>query len=269
MESLKDKCKRLRSATDYKLNKNTYTMVMIDGKNFSKLIKNHYKQPFDDIFINMMNEVAIYVCKNIQNCKFAYTQSDEITFILTDFETEEMSAYYDYRLCKILSLIPSFATAKFNQMAILNNLETQDDIATAKKMIEDIRLVQFDCKAWNVDSFNDAYAYLLWRQIDCIRNSKQMAAQTYLSHKELVGKNTDEQIKMLLEKTNIDWNNYTDDKKYGRFIYREEVEIPLPNDTEGSCIRHKWMAHDAFPLYENDSKEKLIKMNLIPIRNED
>ena len=59
METLKEKCERLRNATDYKLNKNTYTMVMIDGKNFSKLIKNHYKKPFDDIFINIMNEVAI------------------------------------------------------------------------------------------------------------------------------------------------------------------------------------------------------------------
>lgn len=268
MESLKEKCERLRSVTDYKLNKNTYTMVMIDGKNFSKLIKNHYKKPFDDIFINIMNEVAIWVCKNIQNCKFAYVQSDEITFILTDFETNEMGAYYDYRLCKILSLVPSFATSKFNQMSILNILETQDDIATAKKMIEDIRLAQFDCKAWNVDTFNDAYAHLLWRQIDCVRNSKQMAAQTYLPHKEIVNKNCDEQIKMLLEKTNIDWHNYTDDKKYGRFIYREEIEIPLPNDSENPCIRHKWIAHNAFPLFEKDSKEKLINMNLIPVRNE-
>lgn len=268
METLKEKCERLRSATDYKLNKNTYTMVMIDGKNFSKLIKNHYKKPFDDIFINIMNEVAIYVCKNIQNCKFAYVQSDEITFVLTDFEAKEIGAYYDYRLCKILSLIPSFATAKFNQMAILNLLETQDDIVTARKMVEDIRLAHFDCKAWNVDSFNDAYAHLLWRQIDCVRNSKQMAAQTYLPYKEIVNKNSDEQIKMLLEKTNIDWHNYTDDKKYGRFIYREEIEIPLSNDSENSCIRHKWMTHNAFPLFKKDSKEKLNNMNIIPVRNE-
>ena len=266
METLKEKCQELRAKYDVSMPKKTYAMAMIDGKNFSRLIKNKYEKPFDDKFINMMNEVAIYVCKNVQGCKFAYTQSDEITFVLTDFENEETSAYFDYRLCKMLSIIPSLATAKFNQLVTLNLLDTPCSTEDMKQIIKDMSLAQFDCKVWNTDNFNDVFAYFLWRQIDCVRNSKQQAAQTYLPHKELMGKHTDEQVQMLFNKWGIDWNGYSDDKKYGRFIYKEQIEKPIPNHEEGTCMRSVWVAHDAFPLFEEHAKEKLIEMNVIPIK---
>ena len=44
--TLKDKCEMLRSSTDYRLPKKTYVMGMIDGKGFSKLIKNHYNNKY-------------------------------------------------------------------------------------------------------------------------------------------------------------------------------------------------------------------------------
>lgn len=264
METLEEKCKALRATTDYRLPKKTYVMVAIDGKNFSRLIKNNYEKPFDNRFIGMMNEVAIYVCKNVQGCKFAYTQSDEITFVITDFETEEASPFFDYRLCKMLSIIPSLATAKFNQLVTLNLLDTPCSQEDMKQMIADMSLAQFDCKVWDAQNFNNVFAYLLWRQIDCIRNSKQQAAQTYLSHKELMGKHTDEQVQMLLDKKGINWNDYSDDKKYGRFIYKEQVEKPLPNGE--MCLRNVWEAHDAFRLSEDNGKQKLLELNVIPIK---
>lgn len=267
MGELEKRMKDLRGKTDYRLPKKSYVMCACDGKNFSRLIKNKYEKPFDDKFINIMNEVAIYVCKNVQGCKFAYTQSDEITFVLTDFETEETSAFFDYRLCKMLSIIPSLATAKFNQLVALNLLDTCISISCAKDVIADMSLAQFDCKVWNTDNFNDVFAYFLWRQIDCVRNSKQQAAQTYLSHKELVGKHTDEQVQILLEKKGIDWNEYSDGKKYGRFIYKEQVEKEIPNSNEETCIRNVWLAHDAFPLFDENGKQKLIDLNIIPLKN--
>lgn len=267
MGELEKRMKDLRGKTDYRLPKKSYVMCACDGKNFSRLIKNKYEKPFDDKFINMMNEVAIYVCKNVQGCKFAYTQSDEITFVLTDFENEETSAYFDYRLCKMLSIIPSLATAKFNQLVTLNLLDTPCSSEDIKQIIKHMSLAQFDCKVWNTDNFNDVFAYFLWRQIDCVRNSKQQAAQTYLSHKELLGKHTDEQVQMLLEKKGIDWNEYSDGKKYGRFIYKEQVEKEIPNSNEETCIRNVWLAHDAFPLFDENGKQKLIDLNIIPLKN--
>lgn len=264
--TLKERCTQMRSTTDYRLPKKNYVMLAIDGKNFSRLIKNKYEKPFDDTFISMMNEVAKYVCKNVQGCCFAYTQSDEITFVLTDFASEETSAYFDYRLSKMLSIIPSLATAKFNQLVTLNLLDTPCSPNDMKQIIADMQLVQFDCKVWSVDNFNDVFAYYLWRQIDCVRNSKQQAAQTYLSHKELVGKQTDEQIKMLLDIKGIDWNDYDDGKKYGRFIYKEYEERPTPNGE--TCLRSVWKAHNAFPIYEEGGKERFINLDKIPFKKD-
>ena len=164
----------------------------------------------------------------------------------------------------MLSIIPSLATAKFNQLVTLNLLDTPCSTDDMKQIVADMQLAQFDCKVWDAENFNNVFAYLLWRQIDCIRNSKQQAAQTYLTHKQLMGKHTDEQIKMLLEEKGIDWNMYPDNKKYGRFIYKEQVEKPLPNGE--MCLRNVWETHDAFQLSEDNGKQKLLDLNVVPIK---
>ena len=76
MGEIEKRMKDLRGKTDYHLPKKTYIMCACDGRSFSRLIKNNYEKPFDDKFISMMNEVAIYVCKNVQGCCFEFlTQS--------------------------------------------------------------------------------------------------------------------------------------------------------------------------------------------------
>ena len=238
--------------------------VRVDGKGFSKYTKDMIR-PFDQKFTDSMIETMKFLVEET-DAIIGYTQSDEITFVLTDFENEETSAYFDYRLCKMLSIIPSLATAKFNQLVTLNLLDTPCSTEDMQQIIKHMSLAQFDCKVWNTDNFNDVFAYFLWRQIDCVRNSKQQASQTDLSHKELMGKHTDEQIRLLLEKKGIDWNEYSDDKKYGRFIYKEQIEKPLPNHEENTCLRNVWLAHDAFELYESGGKQRLLELGVIPIK---
>ena len=97
-KNLEDRMLYLRSLTDYKLIPNDYVLIMLDGRSFSSTIKRYFKKPFDDTFINIMNETALYLCNNVQGCKFAYVQSDEISLILTDFETPETDSFFGYRL---------------------------------------------------------------------------------------------------------------------------------------------------------------------------
>ena len=101
-KNLEDRMLYLRSLTDYKLIPNDYVLIMLDGRSFSSTIKRYFKKPFDDTFINIMNETALYLCNNVQGCKFAYVQSDEISLILTDFEIPETDSFFGYRLEKIL-----------------------------------------------------------------------------------------------------------------------------------------------------------------------
>ena len=261
-KNLEDKCQYYRSLTDYKLLPNSYVLVMLDGRSFSNLIKNKFEKPFDESFIDMMNQTAQYVCENVEGTKFAYVQSDEISLVLTDFDTPTTDSFFGYRLCKLTSLIASIATAKFNRLMIKYRLEKGMGINPGD-VIDNSPLYQFDCKVWNVPNLNDVYAWFLYRQIDCVRNSKQQAAQSYIPHKELMNLNTDKQINLLFEKENIDWNQYSADKKYGRFISKHKV-IMNNIDTGDVYYRHKWLVQPAFPLMDETGREKFFQLNAVP-----
>lgn len=250
---LGDRMKALQSLRDYKLDKKEYVLCHIDGRAFSKLIKHNFELPFDDKFIDFMNQTAIYLCESIQGCKLAYVQSDEISLLLTDFSKEETGNFFQYRLCKLQSVIASLATGEFNRLwycdQIINNPSDAVDIISSRKP------VQFDCKAWNVYEYNDAFAWFKFRQNDCIRNSKQQAAQTYVKpKKKLVGLSSDQQIELLKNEYGIDWNEYSNGKKYGRLIrrcvYEAEGENPITHK-QAMSIRHKWVAEDA-PIFTNE-----------------
>lgn len=253
----------LRSQTDYTLPLKRYVMVMIDGRSFSRVVKNKYEKPFSNTFINYMNEVAKYVCKNVEGCKFAYVQSDEITFVLTDFDTETTNAFFGNRLTKILSVVPSMASAKYNQLVFADLCDTPCSNTDLKQIILDAKLAEFDCKAWTCNNINDVYSYYLWRQIDCIRNSKQQTAQTWLSHKVLNGLDTDAQIKLLLDEKGIDWNQYENYKKYGRFLYKE-TEMFHNDKLNTDYERSVWKVHDGFPIMGKEGKERFLGLGIIP-----
>lgn len=247
-DTLKQKCEFYRSLTDYKLMPNSYILVMVDGHCFSRLIKNKFEKPFDDKFIQMMNETAKYLCEEVQGVKFAYTQSDEISLLITDFETPTTDSYFSFRLCKMQSLIAAAATAKFNQMYY----KLVDGV-------KDVPLCTFDCKVWTVPNANEAYAWFLYRQNDCIKNSKAQTAQTYIPHKQLVGLTADDMITKLKNEQGIDWYEFENGKKFGRLIKKVEtpMEKDLPNGQHVKFVRNVWtpvsmtdMKDDASPVRE-------------------
>ena len=253
-DTLKEKCEYYRSLTDYKLMPNTYVLAMVDGHRFSKLIKNKFDKPFDDLFIKMINETAKYLCENIQGVKFAYTQSDEISLLITDFDTPMTDSYFSFRLCKMQSLIAAMATAKFNQMyAKLAN--DYKGFGLKKFDMKEYPTCTFDCKVWTVPSANDAYVWFLYRQTDCIKNSKAQTAQSFLPHKELVGLTSDEMIAKCKEVKGVDWYEYTNDRKYGRVIKKVETDMEkdLPNGQHITFTRNIWTPVAANDLKEDDS----------------
>ena len=210
-ETLKEKCLKYRERTDYRLPHNSHILLMLDGRSFSKFIKKTFALPFDERFVKLMNDTTVYLCQNIQGAKIGYTQSDEISIYLTDNNTPESQLFFDGRLCKILSISAAMASSYFN--------------AEVHKIIPDLALIQFDCKVWDVPNLNDVYAWFLFRQLDCIRNSKQQAAQTYFPHKQLMGLKADEQVEKLEQEKGIRWSEYLMGEKYGRFIYREKEDF--------------------------------------------
>lgn len=243
--SLEERMLMYRSQTDYRLSKNSYVLMMLDGRSFSRKVKKRFTLPFDEGFINAMNATAAYLCSQIQGARFAYVQSDEISIFLTDIDSESTGAFFDYRLSKMNSIAASLASSFFTREIFrLTN--------------DDSNLFEFDCRSWTVPTMNDVMSWFLYRQIDCIRNSKQQAAQTYLPHKALLNKHTDEQVEMLLKVCRIDWNDYDDSKKFGRFIYKEK-ELHT-REFKGEQIEYErsvWKAHPGSELTVAENREWL------------
>ena len=276
-ETLQDKGKRLQKARDYRIDVDKYILVHVDGRSFSKNIKNKFKKPFDSDFINMMNETAVYLCENVQAAKIAYVQSDEITLLLKK-DTPEDDIFFGGRLCKMQSVIASLATAKFNQLMTIYNIKKNANcflseleklrygvsiynVEDVVKFVESAPLYQFDCKVWDVDTANDAFAWFLFRNIDCIRNSKQQTAQAWCDHKELLGLQTDEQIALLNEKHGIYWYTFDDREKFGRIVSKDVVKATrvMPDGVEVEYERSVWVPKPGVNLTDPDSRKAFIE----------
>ena len=98
----------------YKLYRRTPVAIRIDGKAFHTFTKG-FEKPFDAILMTAMQNTMKYLCENIQGCVLGYTQSDEITLILVDYQTLTTDAWFDYEIQKICSISASMATMAFNK----------------------------------------------------------------------------------------------------------------------------------------------------------
>ena len=268
--TLKERMKYLQWLRDYKLDKDSYILCHIDGRAFSKMIKKRFKLPFDDEFMQMMDETAAYVCENVQGAKCAYVQSDEITIVITSFkyEGDELingSAFFDYRLCKLQSIIASLATAKFNQLYTLWMINADSD-KSIKQQINEIPLIQFDCKCWDVNTYDDMFAWFKFRQNDCIRNSKQQFAQAYCSHKDLLNKNSDEQVEYCNLKTGNDWNTLNGKYKYGRIVYRTTYPMKTINPKTNEPITVMRSQYSSWIVDKPFTFDEFKSWNLVPVK---
>lgn len=67
-----------------RLMRRTPVAIRIDGKAFHTFTRG-FRRPFDPVLARSMWDTMKYLCENIQGCVLGYTQSDEITLILTDY----------------------------------------------------------------------------------------------------------------------------------------------------------------------------------------
>lgn len=180
------------------LPRRTYTVVRLDGRAFHTYTRG-LDRPFDLQFMNHMALTARFLCSEVSGCRLAYTQSDEISLILTDFTTPTTEAFFDGNQQKIVSITASLATARFNQL-------------------RPGRLAFFDSRAFTIPDPIEVENYLIWRQKDAVRNSISMAAQAYFSHKALHEVNTKQMQDMLFTERGINWNDYDPRFKRGTAI---------------------------------------------------
>ena len=67
------------------LPRRTNVIIRLDGKAFHTYTRG-LNRPFDFKLMNDMVETTKFLCNNIQGVKLGYTQSDEISLLLTDYD---------------------------------------------------------------------------------------------------------------------------------------------------------------------------------------
>lgn len=102
------------SRSKTRLTRRMPVIIRLDGKAFHTFTKG-FKKPFDMIMVKAMQETMKYLCENIQGCVLGYTQSDEITLVLIDYQNLNSDAWFDYEVQKLCSVSASMATFAFNR----------------------------------------------------------------------------------------------------------------------------------------------------------
>lgn len=238
-DSLGDRMKeQYENRTRYFLPRRTYTIIRLDGKAFHTFTKG-FDRPYDAKITAWMDYTAMQLCKEIQGVRFAYTQSDEISLLLTDFEGPQTEAWFDGNIQKIVSVAASIATAAFND-AMTTDLwdKANDDIKLAKV---GINFANFDARVFTIPDATEVANYFIWRQQDAVRNSIQMLAQSLFSHKELQNKNGIVLQEMCFQKGK-NWNDVSVRNKRGGFIARVSVtDIQVSGDIQTvTAQRKRW-----------------------------
>lgn len=242
----------------------TYTIIRLDGKAFHTYTRGLNK-PFDEELYHDMDSAIINMLPHIQGAVFAYTQSDEISVLVTDFATPTTSAWFDGNLQKMSSVSSSIITAEFNRLRMLRNrpLKCPPLDGSKKPYLSETPMAYFDSRVFTIPDRTEVMNYFIWRNQDCARNAVSMVAQSKFSHKELQGKSTTEMQEMLFQSHGINWSEYRADLKNGRLIVKESYQLPMkpgvhPAIADATTERTRWVSTAAWKFTEN--KEKILSM---------
>lgn len=250
-DNLGDRMKDYENVPRISLTKKMPVIIRLDGKAFHSFTRG-MKRPFDEVLISTMQKTAKFLCENVMNCKLAYTQSDEISLLLIDYEKNESQQWFQNSLQKMVSVTASMATLAFNneyRLAISALADQQEasieDIADAIGCYFDkhgnFKNALFDARAFTLPQ-EEVCNYFIWRQQDASRNSVQMVAQSLFSHKQLHGKNTGELQDMMFTEHGVNWNDYPTHQKRGACIVKEQY------DKDGA-MRSRWVPDLKIPIF--------------------
>lgn len=196
------------------LPRRTHLVLRIDGRSFHQFTR-HLERPYCRPLADALDTAALALCREMTGCRFAYGQSDEYSFLLTDFDNEKSPMWFDGNLQKIVSVSASVFTAAF------------------ARAFPSEALASFDCRAMVIPQASEVEKYFIWRQLDASANSLNILASAHYSHAELLGKSEAEKHELLHAK-GLNWANQAADFKRGRAVHRAETgdweinrEIPI------------------------------------------
>ncbi|HYZ87138.1 MAG TPA: tRNA(His) guanylyltransferase Thg1 family protein [Bryobacteraceae bacterium] len=233
----------------------TYLIVRVDGRSFHTYTRSAEK-PYDREIAQAMDEGALAVCSEMMGCRFAYGQSDEYSFLATDFDSFQSQMWFNGSIQKIASISASIFTAAFN----LSRLRQQVEAGRSTNGFDSKGLLTatFDTRVFVIPSRTEVRNYFIWRQQDASRNSLNMLASCHFSHKELQHATSSERHE-LLHGIGINWNDCPTEQKRGRVIRRQErsrqvsyVHKKTQEPMSEQVIETFWELDSEIPVFTQD-----------------
>ena len=198
-DSLGDRMKRYEGNVKPRLCRRLPVIVRVDGRAFHSVTRG--MRAFDRRVIDRMVGAAMDTLEEMQGGKLCYVQSDEASFLLTDWEKLETEPWFGYDLQKVVSLAAAEMTVHWNQQPRVTN-----------------HLATFDARALNLPH-SEVANYFLWRARDWHRNSIQMLAQEHFSPAEMHGKTLPDLLAML-ERALSAWTELREQERQGTWLAR-------------------------------------------------
>lgn len=231
-------------------------ILRIDGKAFHSYTKS-CKKPVDEGLVECMNDTAIALCEKVQGCRLAYVQSDEISLLLTNYQSVDTQSWFDNNLQKMVSISAAVASVTFTENSykiwgFCDNAEGTgfEGMGYTSAIIKS---AYFDSRAFVLPK-EDVCNYFIWRQQDATRNSVQMLARSLYSHKECTDKNNSELQEMIFQK-GINWNDCPVPQKRGRCIIKKTSPRTALNPKTGEYMttdRSEWVVDNNIPIFTVD-----------------
>ena len=203
MKDIGTRMKEYESASSTVLTRRTPTIIRLDGKAFHTYTK-QLERPYCFRLHELMCSTAMFLCGQIQNAVFAYTQSDEISILMAPYKKLTTEPWFDNKVQKIVSVAASMCSVYFTEHS-------------NKLFDEERKPAYFDARVFVLPDA-EVCNYFVWRQQDAVRNSIQMLAQSLYSQKQLHRKDTNEMQEMCWNQGK-NWNDVPTRLKRGAAIY--------------------------------------------------
>jgi len=223
----------------------TWPVIRVDGRGFSKFTEGHFAKPFDARFHEIMCSVSERLLVELQ-ALYVYTESDEISVLLprdTDL--------FDRELEKLITVSAGLASATFTQGC--------GEVA------------HFDGRLWLGPSARHVVEYFRWRQADatrcclngwCYWTLRKEGFDETDSTKQLRGKPAPELHDLLFQR-GINFNDLPEWQRRGTGLYWEHYEKAGVNPLTGAAVtaeRRRIKRDEALPLGESYDKFVLDRM---------
>ena len=226
--------------------------IRVDGRSFHTEVKKmNMGRPFDIKLRAAINNAVIEVMKDF-GCLFAYTESDEVTFLFN-----KTSDLFNRRIEKLVSLVASKMSVEF----------AKDEIAKGTSPTFDARILELPSEELVIKCFQ-------WRQMDSHRNAistqcfwrlVQSGESETKATQLLKGMKDADKNELLFSKFNCNYNNTPDWTKKGTMFYIQSYEKEGYNPvkkTKEIALRNKIICEEVKVYFRNDNLEEWLNKGI-------